>query len=125
MKHSKLVLAAVLFVNTAALTLAAPASKRTSTSNALHASEDFAGLNAGDKIALVCKQCETVSVQTVASKGEAIEFCKEGAEIICPSCHKTFKVVRHGPPGKGGTHVETRIVNDKGEVCMFVVKLPN
>jgi hypothetical protein len=72
---------------------------------------------------LVCKVCDTVTVIDVTSKEEAMKLCTEGEMVECGSCDKKFKVVAHGPRGKGGQHTETRIVNDKGEECMFVTKL--
>lgn len=125
MKTIRSILAVGILCFTAVAAFALPPSKRTAPAKSLRTTEEFSQVRPGDKLALVCKQCDTVTVQAITSKEEAMELCKEGAEIVCSSCNKTFKVVRHGPPGKGGTHTETRIVNDKGEECMFVTKLPN
>ncbi len=124
MKSLKYLLTTVLVFGTVLSALALPPSKRTAPAKALRSTEEFAQVNPGEKLALVCKQCNTVTIQTITTKEEAMELCKVGVEITCPSCNKTFKIVRHGPSGKGGTHVETRIVNDKGDECMFVTKLP-
>jgi|ERR1035437_506625 hypothetical protein len=125
MNLKKYILSLGLVFGSALFTLAGPPSKMTAPSPALRSSEDFAKLNPGDKIALVCKECDTVTVQTVASKEEAMEHCKEGSTVTCPSCKIVAKVVTHGPSGKEGTHTVMKIVNDKGEECMFVAKLPN
>jgi hypothetical protein len=123
MKTLKSILAvSILSVATVSI-FAVPPSKRTSPSHALRTGDEFSRVNAGDKLALVCKQCDTVSLQTVASKDETMELCKEGASVTCPSCSKTYKVVAYGPSGKGGKRLETRIVNEKGEECMFVAKI--
>ncbi|HMP89692.1 MAG TPA: hypothetical protein PJ991_05800 [Kiritimatiellia bacterium] len=67
---------------------------------------DFAALEPGDKIALVCKQ---------------------GNVIHCPQCKFDFKVTRKGhPAGKGsgaGLQEEVVIVNANGEPCMFYSKI--
>lgn len=106
---------------------AIPPSKQTSPIPAatLRSASAFEQTQPGEKIALVCKECDTVSVQTVASKEDAMKLCAEGAAVSCPSCKKVGKVVRHGPPGKEISHTEFRIVNEKGEECMFYAKLPN
>jgi hypothetical protein len=84
----------------------------------------FKQLHAGDKIAYVCKQCDTVSVQTVENTEQAMALCKEGATVTCPSCKMTYHAVQAGPMSKGGTPADIKYVNDKGEECLFIVKLP-
>lgn len=123
MKSLRYLFTSVLVFGTILSALALPPSKRTAPAKALRSTEEFAQVYPGEKLALVCKQCDTVTTQTVTSKEEAMELCKVGAAITCPSCNKIYKVVKHGPSGKTGTHIETRIVNDKGEECMFVTKL--
>ena len=125
MKLTKLISLTGLALATTFVAFAVPPSKQTSPSTPLRTTEDFAQVKPGDKLALVCKECDTVTVRTIATTDEAMEFCKEGAEIACPSCKKSFKVVRHGPRSKGGTHPETQIVNERGEECLFVTKLPD
>ncbi|MDP1581591.1 MAG: hypothetical protein Q8M02_15085 [Candidatus Didemnitutus sp.] len=122
MKSAKVILTTVLLLVTSVTAFAVPPAHRSGPSPALRSAAAFEDVKAGDKLALVCKQCDTVTVQTVASKEEAMEFCKVDAKIVCGSCKKSFKVVQHGPRGKS---TETRIINDKGEDCMFVTKLPN
>lgn len=86
--------------------------------------EEFAKLKAGDKVLYVCNQCQTVTEKTIASEAEAMEHCKEGATLTCPSCEMKVKVKlktqRNDPP------VSREIVytNDKGEECFFVAKKP-
>ncbi len=84
--------------------------------------DDFKKLKAGEKVAFVCNQCKTVSEVTVASPAHAMEQCKEGATVTCPSCNAKTKVVvkrqRNDPP----TREELVYVNDKGEECAFFAK---
>jgi hypothetical protein len=94
------------------------------TSHALTKPEQFQQLKPGDKIAYVCKQCNSVSVQTIENQAQAMELCKEGSTVTCPSCSSVYRVVRAGPMSKGGTPAELKYVNDKGEECLFIVKLP-
>ena len=125
MNLKKYILSLGLVFGSALFTLAIPPSKMTAPSPALRSTEDFAKLNPGDKIALVCKECNSVTVTSVESKEAAMQLCKEGTTITCPSCKMVAKVVTHGPSGKEGTHTVTKIVNEKGEECMFMAKLPN
>ncbi len=94
------------------------------TSHALTKPEQFQQLKHGDKIAYVCKQCNSVSVQTIEKGEDAMALCKEGSTVTCPSCSKVYRVVRPGPISKGGQPPELKYVNDKGEECLFIVKLP-
>lgn len=111
---------------TALASYALPPSKQTSPIPAasLRSTAAFEQVQPGDKIALVCKECNTVSVQQIESKEEAMKLCVEGATMACPSCKTVGTVVRHGPPGKEISHTEFRMVNAKGEECMFYAKLP-
>jgi hypothetical protein len=94
------------------------------TSHALTKPEQFQQLKPGDKIAYVCKQCNSVSVQTIGKDEDVMALCKEGSTVTCPSCSKVYRVVQAGPMSKGGQPPELRYVNDKGEECLFIVKLP-
>lgn len=125
MKSAKVILTTALLLVTSVVAFAIPPAHRSGPGPALRTAESFKDVKPGDKLALVCKVCDTVTVLDVTTKEEAMKLCTEGAEVACGSCEKTFKVVAHGPRGKGRKHTETRIVNDKGEECMFVTKLPN
>lgn len=86
--------------------------------------EEFKQLKAGDKIAYVCHQCQTVSEVTVDSPAHAMEHCKEGADVTCPQCKKKVKVVTKGPPKNPSIERQVFYVNEKGEPCLFVAKVP-
>lgn len=89
----------------------------------LHNQQQFKELKTGDKIAYVCNQCKTVSEVTVENPEKAMELCKEGAKVLCPSCKMETKVVmkrqRNDPP----TRTEVTYVNEKGEECMFIARV--
>lgn len=123
MKPTKIILNVSLLLLTAVVALAAPPAKRTFP--ALRSAESLSEVKAGDHLALVCKMCDTVTVLDVTSREDAMKLCTEGEMIACGSCKETFKVVAHGPRSKSGRHIETRIVNESGEECMFVTKLPD
>jgi DNA-directed RNA polymerase subunit RPC12/RpoP len=84
--------------------------------------EQFSKLKAGDKVLYVCNQCETVTEKTIASQAEAMDHCKEGATVTCPSCKTKVKVVMKGPPKNPLPTREVTYVNEKGEACFFVAK---
>ena len=123
MKCSKLLLVAGLICGTALATLAAPASKRPAVSPALRTTAEFSQLNPGDRIAYVCKECDSVSTNTVESKESAMLLCKEGNTVSCPACNKSYGIVRRGPAGKAIPRTEVSYVNEQGVDCMFIAKL--
>jgi len=83
----------------------------------------FKRLRAGDKIVYVCNECKTTSEITIKSPEQAMELCKEGATVMCPSCKKTSKVVMKGQRNDPPAHTEVTYVNDKGEECAFVAQV--
>lgn len=126
-KQSGILLAMTLLVLALAGTsMALPPGKGT-TYKKLATEADFAALKSGDRIALVCKQCETVSTAEVTDPEQAMEICKEGAVIHCPECKLDYKVTRRvNPAGKvigAGLKKEVVIVNANGEPCMFYTKI--
>ncbi len=83
----------------------------------LRSETQFKQLKSEDKVVYVCSQCKTVSEITPA---QAMDHCKEGATLTCPSCKTKVKVTlkrqRNDPPTKS----EIVYVNDKGEECAFI-----
>lgn len=84
---------------------------------------DFKQLKTGDKIVYVCNQCQTVTEKTIESTAEAMNHCKEGATVMCPSCKTKVRVVMKGPPKNPMPTREVTYVNEKGEPCLFVAKV--
>lgn len=84
--------------------------------------EQFAKLKAGDKVAYVCNQCQTVSEVTLDSSAQAMELCKEGSTVACPMCKKKVKVTMKGARNDPPSRTEVVYVNEKGEECFFVAK---
>ncbi len=91
----------------------------------LRSSEQFRQLKPGDKIAYVCNQCKTVSEKTVESSAQAMEHCKEGATLTCPSCKAKMKISYKAKQGRNDAVKVTEVVytNDKGEECLFMAKV--
>jgi len=85
---------------------------------------DFDGLKAGDKVALVCKVSDSVTIIDIKDQKTAQELCKEGQMVECPMCKKQYKTTFVNPTGKGaGPQTKVVIVNEKGEPCMFFAKV--
>lgn len=124
MKPTRILILSVMLLGSAVAGFGAPASKTSYTASARRTEADFRAFKAGDKIALVCKECESVTVQTVDSPEAAMKLCKEGDSVTCSACKKTYKVFKRGPRSQN-TMAETEVhyQNEKGEDCMFVVKL--
>lgn len=87
----------------------------------LHSAAEFKELKAGDKVAVVCNMCKTVSEVSIESDEQAMKMCKEGATLTCPSCKMTTKVTMKLQ--RNDSPAQVTYVNDKGEDCMFVTKV--
>ena len=74
----------------------------------------------GDLYALVCKECDAVTIKEVANEKEVRGLCHEGGSVYCPACKKNYTIKNVGPR-QGGAMVA--FVNDKGKSCMTVVPL--
>lgn len=83
----------------------------------------FDQLKAGEKVAYICYVCKNVSEVPITSHEHAMELCKDGATVVCPSCQKTSKVVRKEKRNDPSSYTEVIYVNEKGEECAFVAKL--
>lgn len=123
MNSAKIMAVAVALLASTVAFAGTPASKQPHPATTLRTAEEFAQLKPGDKIAYVCKQCDSVQVQTIESKEQAMALCKEGEAVSCPSCQKKYKATFRGPRAKAGKQTEVSYVNEKGEECMFVAKL--
>jgi DNA-directed RNA polymerase subunit RPC12/RpoP len=94
----------------------------TGTWQTLNKRIQFESLKAGDKIAYVCNQCQTVTEATVQSAAAIMEHCKDGSTVTCPSCEAKVRVVTRGPRKNHALLREVTYVNEKGEPCLFIVK---
>lgn len=123
MKSAKImIIAGTLLASTIAFS-GVPPTKQPHPATTLRTAEEFAQLKPGDKVAYICKQCDSVHVQTVETREQAMALCKEGETVSCPSCQKKYKTTLRGPRSKAGSLPMVTYVNDKGEECMFVARL--
>lgn len=117
---------AVIFVGIATSVSAAPPGKgpfSTKTYKHIDTQEEILSLKPGDRYALVCMDCKSITVKEMTDEKEAKALCHEGGSVHCDSCKKKFTVKHVGPPGKGTTESKVTIVNDKGNECMFIVPI--
>jgi len=115
---SSLLLLASLLAGAASLAFADPQNWET-----LRKEAQFKQLKSGDKIVYVCNQCQTVTEKVIGSTTEAMDHCKEGATVVCPSCKTKVRVVMKGPPKNPMPTREVIYTNDKGEECLFIAKV--
>jgi len=79
-------------------------------------------LTAGERIAMVCTLCKTVTEQTV-SLPDSLKLAQEGAPVECPACHAVSKVTMKGPARNPSIQREVVYVNEQGQEILFVAKL--
>ncbi len=85
--------------------------------------EEIQKMKKGDHYALVCMECESITMKEVADDKEAEELCHDGGSVHCDSCKKKFTIKHSGTPGKGTTSKKVTYVNSEGKPCMFVVPI--
>lgn len=85
--------------------------------------EQFKQLKTGDKVAFVCNECKTVSEVAIKSPEHAMDICKEGTNVMCPSCQMKTKVTMKSQRNDQATQTSVVYVNEKGEECLFVTKI--
>lgn len=83
--------------------------------------EEIQSLKKGEHYALVCMECESVTVKEVADDKEGEALCHDGGTVHCDSCKKKYTIKHSGTPGKGTTSKKVTYVNADGKPCMFVV----
>ena len=80
-------------------------------------------LKMGDKYAVVCKECDSITIKKVADAAEVESLCHDGGSMHCDSCQKKHVIKRVGPPGKETIVAKVVIVNAEGKECMFIVPM--
>lgn len=102
---------------------AAPPGKGLGTFKKASSVEEIQKLKPGDRYALVCKDCESVTIKEVANAEEVESMCHDGGTLHCDSCEKKVTIKRIGAPGKGDATSKVTIVNAEGKECMVIVPL--
>lgn len=85
--------------------------------------EAIQAMKKGDRYAVVCRECDSVTIKEVADEKEVAALCHDGGSMHCPSCEKKFTVKSVGPRPGGPSVTKVTIVNAEGKECMFVVPL--
>ena len=81
-------------------------------------------LKVGDKYALVCNMCKSITFKEITKPEEVGELCHHGGAVHCPSCKKKAIVKYDGPIGKlMPTSTRVTYVNADGKECMHLVPL--
>ncbi len=86
--------------------------------------ESIKAMKKGDRYAVVCRECDSVTVKEVDDEKDVEAMCHDGGSMHCPSCKKKYTVKAVGNRA-GATPAITKvtIVNAEGKECMFVVPL--
>jgi hypothetical protein len=116
----------VSIIGVAAVSTAAPRGQDWKPERSLSSVEDFQSLKAGDTVAQVCTMCDTVSTIQIKSKEQAMELCKEGVSIECPTCGSKatpFITNRSKAPLPANRRSRVTYVNEHGKECMFMAKV--
>jgi hypothetical protein len=119
----KPIILAVVAASLVTVVSAAPPGKGLGTFKKASTVEEIQRLKQGDRYALVCSECESVTIKEVANAEEVEALCHDGGSLHCDSCEKKVTVKRIGTPGKGNSTSKVTIVNVEGKECMFVVPL--
>ena len=85
--------------------------------------ESIQAMKKGDRYAVVCRECDSVTIKEVADEKEVAALCHDGGSMHCPSCKKKFTVKSVGPRPGGPVVTKVTIVNGEGKECMFLVPL--
>jgi hypothetical protein len=81
-------------------------------------------LKVGDKYAMVCNMCKSITVKEVTKQEQVVDLCHDGGAIHCPSCKKKAVVKYSGPVGKlMPSSTRLTYVNGEGKECMYLVPL--
>lgn len=89
----------------------------------LRREQQFRDLKSSDRIVYVCKECQSVTAQTVSAVPALMDYCKEGSNVTCPSCKQSFRVVMRGQPKHPYPVREVIYTNGKGERCLFIARV--
>jgi hypothetical protein len=121
-------IAAAFAVGLAASVSAAPPGKgpfETKTYKQAATQAEIQSLKKGDRYALVCTECRSITVKEVADDKQAEALCHNGGTLHCDACKKKVTIQHAGPPGKGTDTSKVIYVNAEGKECMFIVPVKN
>jgi hypothetical protein len=119
----KTLIAAAFAIGLATSVSAAPPGKATGVFKGASTQEEIQKLKPGDRYALVCMDCKSITVKEVTDEKEVAALCHEGGTLHCDGCKQKVTTKHSGPPGKGTTSSDVKIVNTEGKECMFIVPM--
>ena len=86
--------------------------------------ESIKAMKNGDRYAVVCKECDSVTVKEVDDEKELQAMCHDGRAMHCPSCKMKYTVRSVGPRACAAPAIsKVTIVNAEGKEYMFVIPL--
>lgn len=119
----KTLIAAAFAIGLATSLSAAPPGKATGVFKGASTQEEIQKLKPGDRYAVVCMECKSITMKDVADEKEVEALCHEGGTMHCDGCKKKATIKHSGPPGKGSTTSKITMVNAEGKECMFIVPM--
>jgi len=119
----KTLIAAAFAVGLATSVSAAPPGKGAGVFTGASTQEDIQKLKTGDRYAMVCMECKSITMKEVTGEKDVEALCHEGGTMNCDGCKKQATIKHSGPPGKGSTSTKITMVNADGKECMFVVPM--
>ena len=102
---------------------AAPPGKGTGVYRGVTTQQEIQKLKQGDRYALVCTNCKSITMKEVADAKEVEMLCRNGGTVHCDGCKKDYSIKHVGPPSKGFDRTKVTYVNAAGEPCMFIVAM--
>lgn len=85
----------------------------------------FKELKPSQPVVYVCTECKSLSEVNIKSHEHAMELCKVGSHVICPSCKMKIKIVKKVQRNDPPTRTEVVYVNKDGVECGFFAKSAN
>lgn len=82
----------------------------------------FKQLKPGEQVVYVCTECKSLSDINIKSQEHAMELCKVGSNVICPSCKMKIKIVKKVQRNDPPTRTDVVYVNKDGVECGFFAK---
>ena len=78
-----------------------------------------------EHVVYVCRQCQPANASPAdrASAMPAMDRCREGTKVTCPSCRPHTRVVFQGLPKSPSVVREVTYTNERGDSCIFVAQV--
>lgn len=82
-------------------------------------------LQPAERVVYFCQQCQPGGLAAAESSASmpAMNRCREGARITCPSCRAHTRVAFQGPPKSPSVVRKVTYTNERGQPCVFVAQV--